>query len=1274
MRSSLVVLILILLSQQYAYAYSVDDALESARQHKQQVNDSSKINERLLQPAMSDKSKFKTFDGQQEFQANLMCSGEGPVIRVTAFPVGSIAGVGELNIKVEYDENLDGTLEGVISLNNVGGMCGNGLVKECKPSGSWSGCRYCKWAVVDDRIQEQCEYGTGDSSPVPVGPQGLKGCFCFNASCGSPTLDMLETILSFAAKGVLDVLQQRNNLMVITKSEYKPESLQLSYMGAKAANCSASGSDSKVSELISLSGKINFPTDAAVDEAMADTNSPYSAVAATFSNDSRSQYKCQMTSKVGVELQKVNRVANVDFGIGVDADGGSKQCFWARGGYCGAVFGETGDYNTCANRIVPAGLSDICNTLLVNGGVFVDITGVSEYKPTSGMRNYFGCYGADNDAGDQLWEMKCSGTRLDDVFVCNSPSMSIPKQIIKNAPYNEALYQGCEEVLPPKSTCDTLEARRQEGECELVSEITDGVYTYREGANTGLSSSGGCKTFSGSRRSITVCEPWWTKDRVYRCSDFDDSFSKEKQRAQYVGGSIGYDETTGKWSSQGDLVWQGDSKLTSVFDPSIEFQKSAKTCVPACRIETDAKKTDLHVPTQGKLASDGSYHLPYDGELTYTTDQDTVVQDMRECVESGTGEWSCPLLAGERAVTGCECFDQDAFGQAVATLQAINLASTNMICSSGNVQGVCTPEDEGLTAERVMCGKFSYNEDGTVDIEKSTIWDCEPKLWKGAAVAAQTHTVAANEEYKCVAKAVGYPEDDHFDNVVWTLSPVPAWFKPAVDWAKPYIIDLLQNDGRFIPSPGADCPCSADGEGCKWTLASSVESINEDYQLGLAPGALEPFGYVRLALTTSGVWGKTTSAACVQEAVKDEAVEITINGTCSSTSGWGAKTCWYDYDHSYVLGVAPLNGYDMWSFYFNDSFIGDAESSSSSIITSGFRYTVGSYQDRICIRRHPDKDHICIISRNSYQVCRESQQAGYSCSISSGQYITSASCTAACSKKQYQCKESKIIVDSPNDCPDITAFKCPLDDKRYSSLGACESGCKKTENCQGQGTSFEFQVAIENSGGNGFEQALQQVSPDARSLAREMYAHKDIILSQCVDHYTQPYIGFEDPATKARFSFAQADLLAYQVAAERGELPRDDSSGVKWSLPNYPPVFRATYTYTESDPPVRATVPNSPMFWDAMKQASWVDDGASKLGTYTVSLSNLIPYVYYWQCPQGNLAKGSTNSCGATPPTGGVDSTIDGKWCFQYRCDVTGTMEPNHNYSGCGMVNDGEWQ
>lgn len=859
-------------------------------QHKEKLGDSGKISEWLFKPAMSSK-EFTTFDGNTTFQAALTCSSESPVVKVSAFPVGNLATVGELNIRMEYDATLSGSPTGSLTINNIAGICGNGYIKNCNPSGSWQNCRFCQWELDGGVLKERCDYGAGDTQ-APIGPQGMKGCFCFNASCGAPVLSMMETILSFAATGVLNLLREQNPLLAVTKSEYSSSSMELSYMGAKVSNCTDTAANAEVTGLTGLYGQWNFPVDDALEKAKADPGHPYNILESTFQEDTSVYSRCVIESQVGVEARMMERKVTLDFGVGVDANGSSKQCYVFRGGSCGTVFGETKYLDVCIGRIVPGALGDICNQHLVNSGTLQTITGVSEYRATSGVGNFIGCYGSEDDSADQYWEVKCHGLKMDDYFICKSAGMGISGQTIANS--SDALYQGCNEIRPPASSCDALEQRRRAGECQIHSELTDGVYTVRGGANTGLVPAESCKSFQGSLRSLTVCEPWWRKDRVYRCLGEDPDFSRAKERAWHIGNTINFDTASNTWQNQGDLAWDKNGVAVSrVYDPNIEFTPSGD-CIPACRVEKPAKVTDIYIPAQGKLAADGSYHMEHEGQLSYTVNRDTVLQAVKECSLQKDNSYSCPLESDEILVTDCTCFDAGAFGQVVSSLSAISLASQNMICSTGKTVGICSAEDLGESDDKVVCGDFTYI-DGQLR-PNGDITECKPKLWRGTKAADQSHRIVINDDLRCMASAGSNTMD------LGQLIPDAAWFEQGLSLAKAYILDTLMVRSDYVPSPESGCECS--GASCSWTNLTGENNLSAEQDFTIAPGSNAPFGSIRLTVTQKGYWSQGSAQCGTHNRNHAFQVRLTIdsgNAISQLVSGTGQVLRQWAFTQSYLI-------------------------------------------------------------------------------------------------------------------------------------------------------------------------------------------------------------------------------------------------------------------------------------------------------------------------------------------------------------------------------------
>jgi len=270
----------------------------------------------------------------------------------------------------------------------------------------------------------------------------------------------------------------------------------------------------------------------------------------------------------------------------------------------------------------------------------------------------------------------------------------------------------------------------------------------------------------------------------------------------------------------------------------------------------------------------------------------------------------------------------------------------------------------------------------------------------------------------------------------------------------------------------------------------------------------------------------------------------------------------------------------------------------------------------------------------------------YTCSADNMSYHTYNECDSNCSNESFECAAK----------PGVS----------YSSSEECKTACSTPISCNSSSDNYKFKVDIQKKGDNDYWQNLYIEEPLANRLAQVDFEHEDDILRQCVDRYLQPYLEFEDPGTGAKFKYSYFDELAYQYAASLGQSPRDTET---FSLPKYPPTFRPG----PGDEGI-SSPPNWPMFLNPTANSSWINDNSKVLGDYTLSMSNLIPSVYYYECPVGNTHQSSTNTCGYISPFGGNDKTVKGTFCFQNRCDSEAVIEPDNNYSGCGMVNDGEWQ
>jgi hypothetical protein len=856
---------------------TVEGALDAARNVRSQVDGKEKLNSRLNVPATSDTIQMETFGTHEKFDATIMCPGAGPVISVQMLPEDSLAGSGEVKLIGSYDLNQDGNFDQTVQARHVGGICGDGFIANCSPRGSFNDCEYYKWMYEDGMIVAKNKIQVSEDEPLrDVVLVDLHGCFCFNRSCSNAILGNVDQVLTYFASGIKDIMRQNNQDFVITKVDLNPAMMTLDYIGANISDCNTNldsvSQDKTVQELSSLDSSLGFGEESAVELALSDLGDPFTVLSNSVGQTHVTR-QCTIEADVSTTGEMVNvvrKMEDINFYVAQD-EHESEVCFSVTPqNSLIEAYGNMG-WEECVARQIPSELDNIC--LHASAGYFSQIIETENEEALSG---YISVWGQRHplcgsmgiaDCAFQRWKVDCKGIHATDSFQCYSPSMSLENgETIYNDPFNEHLYQGCTIVKPPKNNCVALEANP---DCELKDEIIDGVQTVKDGVRTNLNPMRSCRTFSGVDRAITVCETGWETTRTYTCvtdSNFD--FSKEMERADHIDQNLVYNKNSGDWSSQGDIRFDENGVRTEVvFDPDLQFNTKMESCEPACLVSYDAPNTGITL----------------DGEEIVTSNATKEIYESRLCEKTGNS-YVCPRKSGERLETGCTCFDENAFVEAIAELTTIKESSLDMICSSGEKQGVCNPDDEGVETKFVACVANPHvDEQGEF---QGDYLECLPQMWwRKSPLQNQRHRIYATEDYHCQAEFPGFAknQEDYFDNDLGALIPESLWFNFPVNWAKPLIVEHLETDPNFIPDPGPECPCIGSDSNtsthsdeintyeCKWTTQTSVDHINRRDVLALEHESENPFGRVELFFRNTGSWDVNISGICnlVESAVRE---------------------------------------------------------------------------------------------------------------------------------------------------------------------------------------------------------------------------------------------------------------------------------------------------------------------------------------------------------------------------------------------------------------------
>ena len=1027
---------------------------------------------KLVTPITQPSVQMTTLDGQTSFQADITCSTEATLIKLSALPSSSLAGSGELNIAISYDYNFDGSLDHMFVINNVGGACVNGAIVECNPAGSWQNCKY---GLMEFDSSGVMSLPTELSSGIPRPPHGMLGCFCFNASCGQNTLQKLENILLTLGTGVLNLMRQRVPDLLVSRTQYDFETMTYSFFGTKSIHCSSLDNE-LVRDRTNMYGELFFPYQQEMLAQEAIEDSPWNLIK-EHAIKKVQEYTCTNRAAVSFEQVYANEWVTLDFGIGLDSDGSSPQCYTFISGSCGPSYFETHSTSECYNWIAANRLGDVCSSAYLTSGYFSQIVDVRNLQATSGWGNYIGCYGSDGNPSDIWNTVECAGRKLSFMPTCMSPSMGKEGQILVNDPYDKNVYQGCYKVAPYQNGCAELAAR---DDCRVVDRLRDGFYVVRDGISTSQQPPVSCRVLTAPNRTVTICEPWWDEKVVYECDQEKEGWEKEKLRTQAITEGINF--SNGQWISQGDIGFNEDgSTYTKNILADIAFQNTSDKCIPACLVTQTYKSDQIYLPEQGKLDLDGKYHLDQH-EASYISQGTVSVPEVKECINQN-GKYVCPVGEYQSIQYDCTCSNAQEFVAAIVSLTAISQAASDFICSTGEQHGQCISTTEEDPANyRVVCNKVEG------------LMECSPYLWTANAIPPQTHSLSINNQYQCVALGVLENEDDF---TFTALKPESEWFDPKMDWAKGKIREYIVDNSLDVNSleGNTECGCAgfdhsikvcqpkSDGnfqcitsnaiydseevcEGnCNGRATYSSEAglcifkepelglgsagLAATYNLALAPESEKVFGEIIFAGNLlESIFQSSSFAYCEDNTFYDQVVNTTASANC--TANYSATLAGVGGWESDPINVfQPYNSY-LWtlpSSYKNLSKV----SVPSSVLQTHVYGEIGSSQP--LAEQYYENDAGTVLYKVTYTTTQHTDESGYLyrkiltyyinsyCPLTGvASVITPSECTQQCNKSEMRCESTGQLVYHPNDCIQYD-YQCSSNGTSYGSMSSCASNC-----------------------------------------------------------------------------------------------------------------------------------------------------------------------------------------------------------------------------------------
>ncbi len=616
------------------------------------------LNSNVINPMVSG-SSMTTVDSSKNFTVGTFQSSGNPILNVALTPDGStgdiakitvtqdLTGDGHYDTYSEYPTALDGT-------RLISGLCADGYVA-C-PAGTFNSCTYNRWTTTN----------TGQITTEQIGSIAtLSGCYCFNNSCSTyKNYAMLnqDALARTAGGGVVAAFLAAKTGFSISSATAGTGTL--TYYGVKttgvvtgaAATSKATGEvaivypDSNPTGVISAypnTGTIAGAGSSMVDSQLATENSIYNvAINAGGGNGTLRNCTDTRTASVVTEtkVQSFNYASSVGcdhyFGVWFQRVSANQYAFQGRcrnpGG--GVIFDN---YITPVYTLTPPTNStgDLSLVRIDASSNFAGsgcggLSGTVLWTPVSG----------------QVWPIGLGE------IVCGAPGwQTVGFSFTGNFNYKA---QSLQESV--NSGCQIMD---NDSNCRLKEEKWDSRPKTTNYTPTGFAMGELCKQLYGELRSVTVCRPWWTKTKTYYCTsaaqDYDFSAARTRMAENRNSATL----------SDSSLMTYSDKGNT--YSAQLIAQPADAPCAKVCKTQSAVRETIITGTGAVSEAQTAGASAAAQFKTLY-----------KECVDDGSGNYSCPLDAGESIVQNCTCSNQREFGEAAAALATFKEMTSDTICSA----------------------------------------------------------------------------------------------------------------------------------------------------------------------------------------------------------------------------------------------------------------------------------------------------------------------------------------------------------------------------------------------------------------------------------------------------------------------------------------------------------------------------------------------------------------------------------------------------------------
>jgi len=613
------------------------------------------LNQNFVAPSLGN-GTLSTFDNSKTFSANISCPSSTKFLEIIMQPQSN----GNVNFNVYFDSNFDGKVDKVQYFTGISGICGNGYVK-CADPRNWFDCRMYKVSYDGSSFVE-----------TETSLFSLSSCFAVTNMYGN--LVAKDYILSAFGGVLVGALQQYNPYFAVSKVQ--TQDVVITYYGQDRQRCSynqaGAGSSSSESPAIYFGGA--YTGDFSMAYRLSEVgqslkqSSPFTG---TFAN-----LYSNMTER-SCYVRRIVDSRTYDWNTFFRTSGGrSAAGCWAGSGYslCGPA---------CIQYVV---YLEECALDSVSS--IIDIPRQSFFKYLSEVRFWtctaqYGCGCFDDDNSGVFYVNNnyvggfcgCDVDSYQDFPVSVRGDLLLPGQNtiqikLTGVAGGKKHCCGCRPVyisflfkdaLPQcyvtgERIEDQCESLRQDPKCKLKDVFVDGTPVVLNGINTGLIPLTTCQEICGE----IFCYNDWEIRKVYLCEE--NPPQPDFTRAQKILSTINYDGSK--------LTFDDVRKEGGVWKdyPGQSFWlnlERGEACPKVCKVRIQSvEEVTNEVGNQGPVSN-----IRTGPKILY---------DYRECVDN-----RCPFdpSAGEVMVQNCGCLTD--FNDVLVSLQAVRLASQDLICSSG---------------------------------------------------------------------------------------------------------------------------------------------------------------------------------------------------------------------------------------------------------------------------------------------------------------------------------------------------------------------------------------------------------------------------------------------------------------------------------------------------------------------------------------------------------------------------------------------------------------